>query len=70
MRLLDLAGGTGEAAIGLAARVGKRAAGTALDLSLEMLAIAERRAQARGLTSLSTQSADAHALAFPDDHLL
>jgi SAM-dependent methyltransferase len=67
MRVLDLASGTGEPAITLAARVGEQGAVTALDLSAELLAIAEKRAQARGLTKLRTQSGDAHALPFPDD---
>lgn len=67
MRVLDLASGTGEPAISLAARVGERGHVTALDLSADLLAIAEKRARARGLKNFSTQRADGHALPFPDD---
>jgi SAM-dependent methyltransferase len=67
MRVLDLASGTGEPAISLAARVGEQGHVTALDLSAELLEIAAQRAQARGLKNLTTQQADAHSLPFPDD---
>src|SRR3989442_695998 len=62
MRVLDLASGTGEPAIGLALRVGAQGRVTALDLSAELLDIARERAEARGLKNFSTQSADAHSL--------
>jgi SAM-dependent methyltransferase len=64
MRVLDLASGTGEPAISLAARVGAQGHVTALDLSAELLAIAEKRAQERGLDNFSTRQADAQALPF------
>ncbi len=64
MRVLDLASGTGEPAISLAARVGVQGHVTALDLSAELLAIAEKRAQERGLDNFSTRQADAQALPF------
>jgi ubiquinone/menaquinone biosynthesis C-methylase UbiE len=67
MRVLDVASGTGEPAISLAARVGEQGTVTALDLSADLLAIAEKRAQARGLTNFKTQRGDAHALPFADD---
>ena len=67
MRVLDLASGTGEPSISLAARVGDGGYVTAIDLSAELLEIAEKRAQARGLTNVSTQQADAHTLPFPED---
>jgi SAM-dependent methyltransferase len=67
MQVLDLASGTGEPAISLALRVGLQGRVTALDLSAELLEIAARRAQARGLTNFSTQQADAHSLPFADD---
>jgi ubiquinone/menaquinone biosynthesis C-methylase UbiE len=66
MQVLDLASGTGEPAISLAARVGSQGHVTALDLSSDLLQIASERAQQRGLTNLSTQQADAHQLPFSD----
>lgn len=66
MKVLDLASGTGEPAISLAAQVGASGHVTALDLSSELLEIAAKRAQQRGLTNFVTQQADAHSLPFPD----
>ncbi len=66
MKVLDLASGTGEPAISLAARVGCEGHVTALDLSSELLQIASERAHQRGLTNFSTQQADAHLLPFSD----
>jgi SAM-dependent methyltransferase len=67
MRVLDLASGTGEPAITLAARVGIQGHVTALDVSADLLEIAAKRAKNRGLTNLTTQQADAHALPFPNN---
>ncbi len=67
MQMLDLASGTGEPAISLAMRVGATGHVTALDLSAELLEIAEKRAVARGLKNFSTKKADAHSLPFPDN---
>ena len=67
MRVLDLASGTGEPAITLAGRVGPSGHVTALDLSKELLEIASKRAQDRGLTNFTTKQADAHYLPFPDE---
>ncbi|MGA8868176.1 MAG: class I SAM-dependent methyltransferase [Candidatus Sulfotelmatobacter sp.] len=66
MQVLDLASGTGEPAISLAMRVGQQGHVTALDLSVDLLAIAQGRAHARGLQNFATQEADAHSLPFPD----
>lgn len=66
MRVLDLASGTGEPAISLAARVGAQGHVTALDVSADLLEIAAKRAKDRGLTNFATQQADAHSLPFPD----
>lgn len=66
MKVLDLASGTGEPAISLAARVGSEGHVTALDLSSELLQIASERAHQRGLTNFSIQQADAHLLPFTD----
>lgn len=67
MRVLDLASGTGEPAISLAMRVGPDGSVTALDLSQDLLEIAEKRARSRGLKNFSSQQGDAHSLPFPDD---
>jgi ubiquinone/menaquinone biosynthesis C-methylase UbiE len=66
MKILDLASGTGEPAISLAARVGSEGHVTALDLSSDLLQIATERAQQRGLNNFSTQQADAQQLPFAD----
>jgi SAM-dependent methyltransferase len=67
MRVLDLASGTGEPAITLATRVGPKGTVIALDLSQDLLDIAEKRARSRALKNFSTEQADAHSLPFPDD---
>jgi SAM-dependent methyltransferase len=67
MRVLDLASGTGEPAISLAGRVGSQGHVTALDLSADLLAIAQKRADARGLKNFSVRQADAHSLPFPEN---
>jgi len=67
MRVLDLASGTGEPAISLAARVGTEGRVTALDLSADLLEITKGRALERGLANLTTEQADAHALPFADN---
>jgi len=66
MKVLDLASGTGEPAITLASKVGPGGHVTALDVSPELLEIADQRARERGLTNFSTCPADAHDLPFPD----
>lgn len=67
MKVLDLASGTGEPAISLAKRIGTRGEVTALDLSADLLEIAKRRADQRGLENFITQQADAHSLPFTDN---
>ncbi len=67
MGVLDLASGTGEPAITLAERVAPGGHVTALDLSAELLEIAQKRAHSRGLTNLATQQGDAHSLPFPEN---
>lgn len=66
MKVLDLASGTGEPAISLAARVGSEGHVIALDLSGDLLEIARKRAEQRGFTNFVTQQADAHELPFSD----
>ena len=67
MQVLDLASGTGEPAISLAVRVGSQGHITALDLSAELLEIAEKRARARGLDNFTVRQSDAHSLPFRDN---
>jgi SAM-dependent methyltransferase len=67
MQVLDLASGTGEPAISLASRVLPGGHVTALDLSADLLAIAEERARQRGLTNLQTHSGDAQYLPFAEN---
>lgn len=67
MKVLDLASGTGEPAITIASRIGASGHITALDLSSELLEIAEARARHRGLTNVSFQQGDAQHLPFPDN---
>jgi SAM-dependent methyltransferase len=67
MCVLDLASGTGEPAISLAMRVGAQGQVTALDLSADLLEIAEGRARERDLENFVTQQADAHSLPFADN---
>jgi SAM-dependent methyltransferase len=66
MNILDLASGTGEPAITLASLVGPEGHVTALDMSPELLEIADQRAAESGLQNFSTRQADAHDLPFPD----
>jgi ubiquinone/menaquinone biosynthesis C-methylase UbiE len=67
MQVLDLASGTGEPAISLASLVGPDGHVTALDLSTDLLKIAQRRARQRGLENFAAHQADAHLLPFRDD---
>ena len=61
-RMLDMATGTGRAALALAKR---GAIVTGVDASREMLSVARTRAADAGL-SIEFAEGDAHALAFPD----
>jgi ubiquinone/menaquinone biosynthesis C-methylase UbiE len=66
MRVLDLASGTGEPAISLAPLVAPLGHVTALDLSPELLEIAQERARQRGLSNFSTRPANANHSPFAD----
>jgi len=66
MRVLDLASGTGEPALGIAATVGAGGHVTATDLVPEMLAGARRRAAEKGLANMAFEVADMQALPFGD----
>lgn len=65
-RVLDLASGTGEPALSIAALVGPRGRVAATDLVPEMLAGARRRAAAKGLANIAFAVADMQALPFAD----
>ncbi|MFI5101780.1 MAG: methyltransferase domain-containing protein [Terriglobales bacterium] len=66
MLVLDLASGTGEPGISLAARVGPQGSVTAVDQSSDLLDVAAERARIRKLSNFTTQQADAHQLPFAD----
>jgi SAM-dependent methyltransferase len=68
MNVLDLASGSGDPALALAATVGSTGRVTATDDSTDMLALAEANSHARSLTNITFCRADAHALPFPDQH--
>jgi len=68
MNVLDVASGTGEPAISVAKSVGPLGQVTALDLSADLLAIADERARAHGLANFSTRPGDVHQLPFPVEH--
>lgn len=67
MRVLDIACGTGEPAISLAALLAGKGEVVGVDVSPAPLKIAEERALQRGLANASFQQADAHELPFPDN---
>lgn len=64
MHVLDLASGTGEPAISLASRVLPGGQVVALDLSADLIAIANERAKQRKLTNVMTHQGDAQHLPF------
>lgn len=66
MQVLDLAGGSGEPALSLAAAVGASGHVTMTDLVPGLVAAAQRKAQEQGLGNISFQEADAEALPFDD----
>ena len=66
MRVIDLASGTGEPGISLAAHVGPQGSVTAVDQSSDLLAIAAERARNKKLSNFTTQQADAHDLPLAD----
>jgi ubiquinone/menaquinone biosynthesis C-methylase UbiE len=63
---LDLASGSGQPALALAAAVGPHGRVTATDQSAGMLAVVEENALRENLTNLRCEQADAEALPFPD----
>jgi ubiquinone/menaquinone biosynthesis C-methylase UbiE len=67
MRVLDIACGSGEPAISLAALVAGDGEVVGVDISPAPLKIAAERATQRGLSNATFQQVDAHALPFPDN---
>lgn len=67
MRVLDIACGTGEPAISLAAELAGGGEVIGIDISPAPLKIAAERATQRGLSNVTFQQADAHELPFPDN---
>ncbi len=67
-KVLDLACGAGEPSLTAAQTVGPTGHVTASDYAPEMLAVAERRAQAKELNNMAFQQADMQALPFADNH--
>jgi len=67
MRVLDIACGTGEPAISLAAVLVGDGDVVGVDISPAPLKIAEERAIQRGLSNVTFQQADAHELPFRND---
>jgi SAM-dependent methyltransferase len=65
-RVLDVAAGTGEAALAAAARVGPDGTVLAIDIAANMLAYAEGAAFQRGLANLTTRVMDGEHLTLPD----
>jgi ubiquinone/menaquinone biosynthesis C-methylase UbiE len=66
LHVLDLASGTGEPALCVAATVGPQGRVVATDLVREMLQGAEENAASRGLKNMEFFPADAEQLPFPD----
>jgi ubiquinone/menaquinone biosynthesis C-methylase UbiE len=65
-RFLDMGTGPGEPAITIARQVGETGHVTGIDLSENMVSIAQRVAQARGLRNVDFQTMDCSQLKFPD----
>ena len=66
-RLLDVAGGTGDIALGVIASAGPGTTALLADISPEMLAVGRRRIAAAGLCARITSAvANAETLPFPD----
>ena len=69
MRVLDLAGGTGDLAAAFAPRVGDRGQVTVCDINASMLVVGRDRLLDQGLAgNIDFVQGDAEALPFPDEH--
>ena len=67
MRVLDLASGVGEPAIGIAETVGPSGHVTGTDVGPGMIAFASELARNKGLSNVDFRVADVEALPFPDN---
>jgi demethylmenaquinone methyltransferase / 2-methoxy-6-polyprenyl-1,4-benzoquinol methylase len=67
-RVLDVATGTGDLALELAARVDPDGSVVGADFSEKMLELAQAKADARGVKTVRFEQANALALPYPDDH--
>jgi len=65
-RVLDVCCGTGASALPAAAQVGRSGSVTAVDLSAELLALAQAKAAMRGLRNVEFVQGDMRHLTFPD----
>ena len=65
-RVLDLASGTGDPALAVAAAVGPTGHVVVTDLAPQMLEIARDNATRAGLANLSYEVLDAHSMPYPD----
>jgi SAM-dependent methyltransferase len=63
-RILDVGCGTGQTSLALAARVGAKGSVLGVDISAPMLGIAQRRAEAAGLSQARFVEADAQTFPF------
>ncbi len=69
MRVLDLAGGTGDLAAAFAPRVGERGRVTVCDINASMLVVGRDRLLDQGLAgNIDFVQGDAEALPFPDEY--
>ncbi len=67
MAVLDVASGTGAPSLQIARAIAPSGHVTATDISPEPLKIAAERARQRGLSNVSFETADVHALPYPDE---
>jgi len=65
--ILDIAGGTGEPGLSIAAMLSGGGKVIITDLSPDMLAIAKENASGRGISNIETIACDVSALPFPDN---
>ena len=65
--VLDVAGGSGEPGLTIAARVGPRGSVTCTDAVAEMVEAARQEATRRGLTNVQFRQCTADSLPFPDN---
>lgn len=68
LEVLDLAAGSGEPTLALAAAVGPTGHVTATDLMTDMADALDTRAHTLGFENVTAVAADADALTFPDEH--